>query len=277
MTTGTVFLEPFGGLGNRMRAIISAVKLANELGKRLEVIWDIGSDFNSPYEALFKSNPAFKVSLKRNNVLSSYNPSTLKRRVINTWNSLYGYDNVIWEQDHQRTFFSPGFKVSELAKHRNIYIRSCERFFGGDAWHIFEPVPEIQASIDDAISRFSSNTLGIHIRRSDNLNSIKFSPLEAFTTLIETELKNDPSTRLFLATDDQPSRDYILQKFATNTIHLTKEFSRGKEQGIREAVIDLFVLSNCTKIIGSYWSSFTDVAGMLRNRPVVIAATGDLP
>jgi hypothetical protein len=39
---------------------------------------------------------------------------------------------------------------------------------------------------------------------------------------------------------------------------------------VKDAVIDLFLLSNCRKIIGSYWSSFTETAHALGSADICI-------
>ena len=40
---------------------------------------------------------------------------------------------------------------------------------------------------------------------------------------------------------------------------------------MQAAVVDLFVLSKTRRLIGSYWSSFTDTAAELGNLPLTIA------
>lgn len=45
---------------------------------------------------------------------------------------------------------------------------------------------------------------------------------------------------------------------------------RNSVQGMHDAMIDLFSLAATDKILGSYWSSFTDVAASMRGIPKVI-------
>ena len=68
---------------------------------------------------------------------------------------------------------------------------------------------------------------------------------------------------------------------ASTTRTDNRNFIHNDPRGIQDAVIDLYSLANCRKLIGSYWSSFSEVAAQLRGIELVIAkdpiATETLP
>ena len=157
---GILVVEPFGGLGNRMRVLVSAIHLSYLLKKDLKVIWKIGADFNCPYELLYKPNPLFEILPDHKlTVYSSFNSSTIKRFVINFLNKARGYDVAIWEHDHSQTFFRKDFKAGQLSTYQNIYIRSCEQFYGGDRWDIFQPIDHLSDKIELITKNYGQNTV----------------------------------------------------------------------------------------------------------------------
>ena len=123
---------------------------------------------------------------------------------------------------------------------RKNYERGCERY-GRD-----EPV-------------------GVHIRRTDNMASIQHSPIEDFEAAMREEIERDPDTRFFLATDDPAIEARLQEGFPGRiVVHAKSSLARNDPQAVRDAVVDLYGLSNCRRLIGSYRSSFTDSASRIR-------------
>lgn len=255
-----------------MRTMISGINLAQHLGKELKVIWKTELDFNCQYHKLFGPNKYFDIhEAKIKNIYSSFNRSSLKRNSLKLINRINGFDLVICEQDLHHTFFNHDFKVASLSKYKKIYIRNCEQFFGGNQWNSFEPISEIQEKIETITASFPKNSVGIHIRRTDNGKSIQFSPLSKFIELMQKEIELDNNILFFLATDDLNTQNSLAKLFSNrNLIFYEKEFSRSEQRGIQDACVDLFCLSNCQRIFGSYWSSFTEVASYIHGANISI-------
>lgn len=57
---------------------------------------------------------------------------------------------------------------------------------------MFIPQDDIQRRIDEVVAGFSERTIGVHIRRTDNIVSIQSSPLENFTYMMDAEIKKIP-------------------------------------------------------------------------------------
>ena len=144
-------------------------------------------------------------------------------------------------------------------------------YFDLDDYKLFLPTSELQNEIDAVTKRFSKNTIGIHIRSTDNEESKKKSPFRIFCNRIEEEIKLNGEVRFFLSTDNAEYQKILLEKFGHPRILFhEKEFRRDVTKGIKDAVIDIFCLSVTSKIYGSYFSSFSYVAGRIGNTPVEV-------
>ena len=57
--------------------------------------------------------------------------------------------------------------------------------------NIFVPKRDLQLRIDQITSSFSKNMIGVHIRRTDNIASIKSSPIDVFVHLMQLEIEKE--------------------------------------------------------------------------------------
>ena len=103
----------------------------------------------------------------------------------------------------------------------------------------------------------------MHIRRTDNVESIKFSPLELFLEKINFEVSENENVNFFLSTDDLNVEERIISEFGNKIITHKKEFSRQTVAGMQDAVVDMFCLSKTAVIYGSYWSSFSEISARI--------------
>ena len=111
----------------------------------------------------------------------------------------------------------------------------------------------------------------MHIRRTDNEKSWHVSPLSAFVREMQAALAEDPEVTFYLATDDEGVREHLCVLFPGRILTQAGASTRSTREGMEAAVVDLFVLSKTCRLIGSYWSSFTDTAAELGNLPLTIA------
>lgn len=270
--SGKLIVEPFGGLGNRMRTILAGVTLNRVLNKNMEVIWDIGHDLNCAYELLFEKSDLFEITLKSNSkykVLSSYNDDFLKRQAIKIVNKANGLDLTIEEQDLKKTFYKNDYNTLSLRAYKNIYIRTCQTFLYSEEWRVFKPIKAIQHRISEITDTYTTTTIGIHIRRGDNTVSVEKSPFNLFKEAIEQEISKNKEVRFYLSTDDIFTQNQLLTDFGDKiTIQKNKDLSRTTLKGIQDALVDLYCLSKTSKIIGSYWSSFTETAAAINKTPL---------
>ena len=114
------------------------------------------------------------------------------------------------------------------------------------------------------------NTIGIHIRRTDNLESIQHSPIKKFIDYIYTAIRNNDNQKFYLATDDLSVKEEFIKLFGDKIITMDCVLRRDSEEGIKSALLELYILSSCSKIIGSYYSSYSELAAQIGNIPLVV-------
>jgi hypothetical protein len=154
----------------------------------------------------------------------------------------------------------------------NIYININGRFlYPKEPYKYFKPVNSIKSRVEDLSKEFNSCTVGVHIRRTDNKLAIAKSPIERFIELMSREKSRNEKVKFYLATDSPDSEKIIFERFPGDVIINIKELRRDRKEGIKDALVDLLCLSKTSRIIGSYWSSFTDVASEMGKIPLVIA------
>ena len=264
MKKGKITLVPDSGLANRMRAILSAHALCTLTGSDLAVVWLRDRGLNAKFSDLFQPSTMLSVAdgglfskcmlqapLKRN----LYLPAIYQRICFDA----LIYD---WTRPANQADYKP------LVSGKNVYICSGLEFFDADyslTKQFFKPVPEIQAKIDANMALLGPNPVGVHIRRTDNAISIANSPVSLF---IEA-MKKHPDSKFFLATDDEDVKSQLRAEFAGRIVTSSAKSSRSSKDGMVDAVVDLFTLASTSYVIGSYWSSFSDIA-------IAIAGQGEI-
>ena len=75
------------------------------------------------------------------------------------------------------------------------------------------------------------------------------------------EIDANPNVKFFLATDDKEEEALLRKTFPGKIVsNENRTLRRDSLEGMYDALLDLYCLASCKKIIGSYFSSFTDIA-----------------
>lgn len=257
-----IIIQPSGGLCNRMRVINSGWRLARERQEKLLVLWNCNPELNCPFDALFCAVKEFPVT----NIHSVADPRKLfyqktARSYLTNEDLLAhrGPDGVL-NQD-----YAAGLKS-------NLYIFTWEWFYPSEDYHLFVPVETLQRRIDEMTARFGRSCVGVHIRRTDNRPAIGKSSTDAFLDSMQKEILADPDTMFYLATDDMTEEARLREVFPDRILsNQGRCLRRDSKEGIQDALLDLYCLASTRKIIGSYFSSFTDIAADLHRIPLTIA------
>ncbi len=271
-----IIIEPFGGLANRMRVIASAMDLSNKTKQKIKLIWVANYDLNCEFLDLFKPIKDIEIT----NKISKYKfakatnqESKFKRIFAYFINKIVGIDYCIKEKDFEKYVWNRKIDLLEIvSRNKNIYFQTCEElnFEKNEEFYLnFMPIDNIQNVINQITNSYDKDTVGIHIRRADNYKSIEFSPTTLFIENMINELKVNPNTNFFLATDDLETENELIEKFTYKIITYKKELSRNTKKGIIDALIDLYCLSKTKYIFVSYLSSFSDIASRIGKIEVV--------
>ena len=255
-----LIIQPIGGLCNRMRAINSARILAKMRGQSLKVIWNVNAELGCPFEELFETSEDFTVR----NIHSKWDLVKLFYQL--TCKKL-GNEEIRQKRTGGNL---PDDFASSLPRH--LYIATEEHFFVNHDYSCFMPTQEIQKRIDAICSRYGSHSVGVHVRRTDNGPAISKSSTQAFLASMQKQIDLHPDTMFYLATDDMQEEAALRNAFPGRIIsNETRDLSRSSITGIKDALLDLLCLSRTDLIIGSYFSSFTDIAADLRGIPKYVA------
>ena len=129
------------------------------------------------------------------------------------------------------------------------------------------PKQAILEEIKHNLISIGNAPIGLHVRRTDNKMAIKRSPLYLFIDKVEKILSENSQQRFFLATDDNGVKDEMMSRFPEHIFSRYKLAKREDPNGLKDAVIDLFLLASCKSLYGSSWSSFSDVAADIGRIP----------
>lgn len=248
-----------------MRVVASGLRLQKQLNGDLLCLWLQNDLLNAPFESLFESIPGVKIQPTAGRygcVLASRRRNPFTRALAKTLNKALGVDFCIAESDFEHWIWKHNVALADVArKHGTLYVQTCQEF-GSLPEDIdrLVPIPVLRDTIAGLTRRFPRRTIGIHVRRTDNLPAVARSPTELFIQAMDAEIVRDPDVGFFLATDDPSVEQTFRRKYGDRILTHAKEFSRQTIAGVQAAVVDLCCLARTAAIYGSYWSSFSDMA-----------------
>ena len=136
---------------------------------------------------------------------------------------------------------------------------------------LFRPKPDIERRVDALFPEGAGPVIGVHIRRTDHLEAIRHTSVSRYEEVMAEEIEARPEVRFFLATDDPDIKQRMLDRFGEDRIITARTaLRRDSKEGMEGAVLDLFALSRTDKIIGSYYSSYSEIAAELGGIELVI-------
>lgn len=240
-----------------MRVLSSCIALHKALSEPIEVIWERNKELNCSFSDLFE--PIEGIKIIEWNFLYRFQKLAKQRRLKELESIMLGADVrlndiEVREMRHMRT------DLLDLIKNAgSVFINTCERFYGDN-----ETVREIKAC-DKIVKqlrehKLESSYLGVHVRLTDSELSVKYSPLDLFRESLQTYFKMKPESKVLLCTDDDKVVETLREDFGNKIMNIPSVKDRSKSKAIQAALVDLLLLSRSEKIIGSYWSSFSEEA-----------------
>ena len=248
-----IIVQPLGGLCNRMRVIVGAISLAQKTGGQLTIIWTQDTTLNAKFSDLFENIPYKVIECQ----LSAWKYKALYHWYKDVMSYKMLDDQWVSEQARGKEYDIWRDKVEG----KNLFLQTnLDILFDGD-YSILKPQMSVIETLNNV--KCNHNTIGLHIRRTDNANAVKYSPTSLFFAKVEEELKANPQMKFYLATDDPNEEKAFIEKFGKSILIYQKHsLDRNNPIAIKDALVDLYNLSHCRKIYGSYWSSFSDTAAL---------------
>lgn len=279
-----VYHASISGLGNRLRAMVGVRACAEFYGKNFRICWEPSPGCDIKFESLFTSEPGVQLPAAQ---LSSVSSNAV---IIKTgrW-----FTDIVDEH-------------VPAANRLSCYGRALHHL------RSLRPLPEIESEIQSFAAKAQLNErCGLHIRLTDHATSYDdfarnphfrrdhVSLLNGFVNAIEDARLQHSARGIFLATDSKSTEQHLEASFASEVICYPKAW-RGsisawrwlanpsmlyryfrqervvRTSTVREALIDLFLLSRCRVLYGSYYSSFSKLAALLGTSPF-FEVLGDTP
>ncbi|MCR4764643.1 MAG: hypothetical protein K5856_00490 [Bacteroidaceae bacterium] len=274
MKKGSLMLIPAGGIANRMQAIASAYQLVLETGIQWQVIWFKDWALNAPFYSIFKSTIFLPIREAKNLDFVLYDRARQRNFFLPALPQKLLFESRIKEQEIT-PLKKQGFDFLNWAHGHRCYMSSYQTFINTpDKLYatLFHPVDEIMNKVQHNIDIFSPHTFGLHIRRTDHVESIRKSPTYLFIEKIKEEIDTHMDARFYLATDSNKVKEELLNKFGDRIITPQEEARRDNIAGIQGGVIDLWCLAATCKIYGSSGSTFSSMASRIGSTPIEIVS-----
>jgi hypothetical protein len=265
--------RPSGGLGNRLLAILSTLRLAELYNWPCKILWPNEADCKCHWKQLFENSDLF----------IDYSDQH--------WNEWINWSDAFYPCDGNVTSATT-FPVLDLGKRKKILVRHCgilsshidprrtSRSFAYDPWvwslrEFFSRTKvksSIVQSVMEALSEDHQYRVGFHVRRpyafgygretEDVWNRVS---LQAYVRIADHLLSKKHVDGIFLCTNCPDAEAVFKSKFGDRICFRQKRSIKNWEESeaVSDALIDLILLSMCCEIIGTEGSTFSYLSAVL--------------
>lgn len=245
----TLVLQVCAGMANRLRALVSGICLAEDLKKKLHVIWPA----NEP-SCMARFSDLF-------------DPASLPAWVKVDLGPLEG-DHVMVLSPEDMTNYINSSSTTPIKSYGWFHQTDLPRFYA--RFMALRPAYSVQHELAKLapLKHRPEHLVGVHIRRGDHEKSKQVSTLDVFIQA----MNNQPaSTHFLVATDSSKERQELIKIFGQERLTFpANALSRMTLRGMQDALLDFLALSQTDKILGSYASSFSEMAAIYGRIPLIV-------
>jgi len=241
------YVKPFGGLGNQIKPLISALWLTNKVFTT-----------SKTYGIIFKNEIPFRTTVTEDHRVFSDWRFELKDRDLIRADFGTVYLDCVGEDEQVRQLKSIDFEYYHIPRRLMEEVSSVFRSL--------EFTDVVNTRVSELTKDWNNNVIAVHVRSwSDHpLRRRKLFDLDAFFKRID---RRRSSLKVFLATDSSPVLAAFQERYGDRLLHneLSKHseshvaFNKSDEAIIR-AFVDMICLSKAEILIGTYLSTFTECA-----------------
>jgi hypothetical protein len=281
-TNKPVAIKVKNGLCNRLRTLGSFHALAKELNRPFLLCWDRSNGWSDErFEDLFE-NPIMQITTAQFLELASKSLCIEKYFHNDQKISEPGFDiDMLNDRSRAITYFGDRELVALFPRKVTLWRWPTL----GHGYRTFvrslRPIKSCLHEIDRVSAGFDRSIIGVHIRRGDALQSTiaeKFlvSSDEAFLNEMSAIVRQNDKATFFLATDCDTTQATFQKHFGSRiSVNDKKRFVANnwleRKENQADAVIDLWLLSRTSRIIGNNYSSFSSTAALIGDIPLSIA------
>ena len=256
-----------GGLANRIKCMVSCFRLSDEIYVKWDVLDTITKQIkhllNCPYEELFSYPPEI------NEVKKDY--ITYKSHCLLIKDS----DDIpegfsIFKSNCKRQFSRNDSKYRNIDFEYNRIPENIKKTY----IELFKK-PILNKNIQDKIDNFYNKNMKDRVVISCHIRSwhTKYEQdrrslfdVNNFINKLEELNKKYNNCIIFVTSDSESAKKTILDKFKNSISYnrtTNNKTSRHNKEGIKEDLIELYLLSRCNVLVGSHYSSYSEVAWWL--------------
>lgn len=256
-----------GGISNRVKCLISMWRLSDIYNRKLILEWHKNHTCGSEFENLFE-NEIEKITWSNLNKITNRNFEYFGNDFFKIKNSSKKY--LI--SGTARLLLTP----QEFLDNPSLRLRGIDHKFSDIPEKIkgeiisylkkLKPLKSIQREVTDFFKKYNlEKTIGVHIRRGDfadrPVSPGGVSSDKKFIERMNGLIEEDPQIKFFLCTDSKEMEDKMENEFPKKIIKFPKKsFERTDVRATQEGLIDLLLLSKTKQILGTYQSTFTEMA-----------------
>lgn len=267
-----IIVEPCAGLGNRLLGLASAYAVAGSLNRELIVLWKREVGCNVRAAELFEL-PMRVIEISENGFSKEPAAHLSGNLTKKKWRGRA--DRFLECDDVEKIKEELGYDGlrKTIQDTSVIYLKSfgpvCE--IDASCFSFLKPSKNILDKGKSLFEQIHADTAGVHIRRTDHTEAIANSPLSLFIERMKQE-KEKGAADFFVATDDEDTkRELKAQLPKTRLIfHESGIIDRNSKEGLEDAFVEMLALAKCSKILGSYNSTFSLLPSYIGNVPLEV-------
>lgn len=271
------------GLGNRLRALGSALAFAKNTRRVPIIIWESDAHIAAEFDALFSASEF-----------------VLMKQFVPKWpfTTLHQYDDR-WKlfQFYNYMEVEEGAKKGEIVQNdpeKHIYYKGAYIMEApGFSWweedntmlKSLQPVKFVTDRLEELEKDGLSNAVGVHIRNrtlAKDIKNVDFnqeygsdaaktmehwrtqSSYKTFISEMDRIIREeDENARFYIATDTYEVIPLMQKRFPGKIISTDRSCDDRDSECVKYAVIDMYALSKTKQLLGSNWSSYTEMAERL--------------
>jgi len=272
----TLTVAAYGGLANRLRVLTSAVVMAEATGRALTMQWHQMDTCGAAFSELYTND------LPVVNLVGG--PQTRLPHFAGPLGRNY-FDILTRMEPHIAVMAVSWLALPEVYPHHAPLLAQCAAVLDG-----LTPVEEVAARVQAfREAHFRPTMIGVHLRRGDFHRAARFSVdnLGAALRVTREFLAADPEAGILLSTDDgavnqwtgrpmvEGAREKFRREFGERVVWTApRSLERGEAAAVQDALVDLLLLRGCDAGVGTWNSSFSEVAWFGRRAPVVMCRSG---
>lgn len=264
-----------GGLGNRIRTAAATAAIAPHLRGKVAALWTsqwgMECRFSNLFEPYTREGFVLRDATYIERIIAA-RPRPRNLFLPRLTNRLF-FRQVLYNEQ-VLPLFRENFDFTTWANAHRSLLWTWWDFYPWtniDLNALFRPLPTLQQRINERCASFTTHNIGVHIRRTDNQQSINESPIDLFYQAIDHAIEHYSDTRVYVATDDEPTKAAMRQRYGNQRIITAVAAARRDSvSGLQDAVVEMWTLAATSHIYGSAGSSFSEIAARLGHTPFTI-------